>query len=129
MTVKLHPDEMELLKLSKVKVAFSAIFSWSLSIYDVVITDKRIILVTSFLPFLNPKLSIYYNRHHYEKYAQSINKIFGNIFLEQHSTGKGRFLGNFIKLQVRYLLGTGNIKIYTDKNDNVFQLIEENKLR
>lgn len=125
--IKFLPKEQVLMSLYPAKILM---YSWFGSSYywtkGVIVTNKRIIISFQWFGYESFRrgISYYYNSGDYNIHRKSLGLGASRIF--NHSLGKGRFLGDFLKLIVTRKSGKVKIKIYTNRNKEIEQIIKQN---
>ena len=89
------------------------------------VTNKRIIISFSWFGIhsFTPALSCFYKKSEWQRFGSSFGH-FGDAYVLNCNSRKGRFLGNYIRLKTKNLLPL-NIKIYTDKNKEMENIIKK----
>ena len=122
--MKFLPGEETILNLAPVKMLM---YKWTIGHFywtkKVIVTNKRILISFQWfgIESFSPALSCYYNEHDYKNY-----KKFGDSLLVRYELGKGKILGEFIKLVVKQRFMNSNVKIYTKENYEIEKIIKRN---
>lgn len=122
--VELLSGEEIMLNLAPVKML---IYKWiTCSFYwtkKILVTNKRIIISFSWFGYesFSPAMSCYYNGN-----DSKTHKKFGDSLIIMYKLGKGRLLGDFIKIIIEGRIMNTNIKIYTNKNHEIEKIIKKN---
>ncbi|MBI1936325.1 hypothetical protein HYS31_07875 [Candidatus Woesearchaeota archaeon] len=122
--VRLLPGEKQILYLKKIKVLYyrfgTGQYFWDVDAY---ITNKRVALVFYWLTLksLPSRNNYYYKENEFKKFR----KYNDGLILKCEGAGKGRFLGDFVKLLIGKSILNIYLKLYTSKNYKVEKIVKK----
>jgi 3'-phosphoadenosine 5'-phosphosulfate sulfotransferase len=120
---KLLPGEKEILNIDPAKILmykwFTGSYYWTKKIK---ITNKRIIISFSWfgIESFNGGISCFLNKKDYDTY-----KKYGDSIIIKHELGKGKIIGDYIKLVTKQGFLSINTKIYSQSHQ-IEEIIKKN---